>query len=259
VCGSDVHLYTRRRPSSDLDSADFVSIVLSAAGYEDVRGAQATHRLAPGTGAVIGEDAHFEFDIPVRYRKRILLVPTQALRDLGVGTVGDRTMLLSPQDACVALLGRYLESLSVMLPAMPPTGVRAARNAALQLVVGAIGEADGRRSDVASVSYAPALRTAMDRWIDEHVGDADLSPDVVAAAHAVSTRTVHRLFASAGETFGETVRARRLAGARDALLGTDLSVAAIAARWGFADASHLSRMFRRTYGQTPSAYRRAPK
>ncbi|NTW39478.1 MAG: helix-turn-helix domain-containing protein, partial [Cellulomonadaceae bacterium] len=35
----------------------------------------------------------------------------------------------------------------------------------------------------------------------------------------------------------------------------DESVTQIAARWTFTDAAHFSRMFKATYGVTPSSYR----
>jgi AraC-like DNA-binding protein len=95
----------------------------------------------------------------------------------------------------------------------------------------------------------------MDRWIDLHLRDANLTPDALAIAHAVSPRTVYRLFARDGETVGSVVRARRLSRARLDLRDAETTVSTIASRWGFADAGHFSRSFRKTYGVTPSEYR----
>jgi AraC-like DNA-binding protein len=51
----------------------------------------------------------------------------------------------------------------------------------------------------------------------------------------------------------------RIQGARDLLAGSDLTVAAVANRTGFADAPSLTKAFRRHVGQPPDAWRRAVK
>jgi len=55
---------------------------------------------------------------------------------------------------------------------------------------------------------------------------------------------------------GELVRLHRLAWARDRLRRSSLTVASIAAAAGFADQSHLTRLFRARYGISPAVYRR---
>ena len=56
---------------------------------------------------------------------------------------------------------------------------------------------------------------------------------------------------------GEWVRNRRLEFARQALLDPREPVAEVAFAAGFADQSHLTRLFRARFGLTPAAYRRA--
>ena len=70
-------------------------------------------------------------------------------------------------------------------------------------------------------------------------------------------RTVHRAFAATGDTVGSVVRRHRLAAARKDLVHTTQSVATIAYRWGFCDASHLGREFRREMSMSPGDYRDA--
>jgi AraC-like DNA-binding protein len=129
----------------------------------------------------------------------------------------------------------------------------AARNAALALVAGALC-AD---ADIGTQHATPALRAAMDTWIERHLRDPGLGPDSLAAAHTVSVRTVYRLFSQDGDTFGAVVRQRRLDHARQELASSDETISSIAARWGFADASHLSRSFKCAFGMSPRDYRAA--
>ena len=96
-------------------------------------------------------------------------------------------------------------------------------------------------------------------FIDQNLGDPRLSPKTVAAAHHVSLRHLQQLFADAGTAPATWIRRRRLERCRYAL--TDprerhRPIHVIAARWGFADHAHFSRLFRATYGASPSQYRR---
>lgn len=96
-------------------------------------------------------------------------------------------------------------------------------------------------------------------YVEAHLGDADLSPAWIAAAHFVSTRQLHKLFETEGVTVARFVRERRLERCRQDLADPrlrDHTVTSIALRWGLADAAHFSRLFREAYGCAPSEYRR---
>jgi AraC-like DNA-binding protein len=97
-------------------------------------------------------------------------------------------------------------------------------------------------------------------FVEQHLGDAGLSPATVAAAHHVSPRYLHRLFESQDTTVAAWIRHRRLERCRRDLADParfDEPVSAIAARWGLPDPAHFSRLFRRVYGTPPAEYRRA--
>jgi NAD(P)-dependent dehydrogenase (short-subunit alcohol dehydrogenase family) len=85
----------------------------------------------------------------------------------------------------------------------------------------------------------------------------DGAPGPSCSSHAVSVRTVYRLFERNGDTFRQVVRARKLDRARQELADGDHPVASIAARWGFADASHFSRSFKTAFGVSPREFRAA--
>lgn len=97
-------------------------------------------------------------------------------------------------------------------------------------------------------------------FIGWHLGDAELSPATLAAAHHISLRTLHRLFRdyAHGATVSSYIRHQRLARARNGLTDPRLvmqPVHAIAARWGFTRPADFTRAFRTRYGITPSEYR----
>ncbi|WP_075737152.1 AraC family transcriptional regulator [Streptomyces acidiscabies] len=97
-------------------------------------------------------------------------------------------------------------------------------------------------------------------FIHRHLGEAELSPATIAAAHHISLRTLHRVFQdhSHGATVASYIRDQRLARVRRDLADPRLSarpVHAVAARWGYPDAARFSRAFRNAYDSSPSEFR----
>ncbi|MEW2516422.1 AraC family transcriptional regulator [Streptomyces sp. NPDC046870] len=113
--------------------------------------------------------------------------------------------------------------------------------------------ARGRRPD----TRAPLMKDILD-FIDLRLSDTDLSPETIARAHHISVRYLHKLFREEGTTVGRLIQRRRLAECRRVLTlrsAENLTIAAVAHRWGFASPTHFSRVFRATYGMSPSAWR----
>lgn len=93
--------------------------------------------------------------------------------------------------------------------------------------------------------------------MEDCIGDSKLTVGDIARRLFLSPRQVQAAFTRRGTTVTAWLRTRRLAGARASLMDPQeaASVARIAQRWGFANASHFSRAFRQTYGCTPSRMR----
>jgi len=124
----------------------------------------------------------------------------------------------------------------------------AAVSAAIELL------ADAIRAD------APAGRPPwVSRIIDMIESDLARAPTLSQLAAEIGLHPAHfsRAFRkTCGETLGEYVRRRRVEQA-DLALGSDLSLAEIAAQAGFSDQAHFTRVFRRHFGVSPGARRRA--
>jgi AraC-like DNA-binding protein len=107
-----------------------------------------------------------------------------------------------------------------------------------------------------------AMHAHIHNWIRDNYADPEVSVAKVAAHFNLSTRYVHKVFASAGYgvTFREALQHERLEAAkrllRTASAGTG-SIAQVAYRCGFADPAYFGLVFRKKYGCSPGAYARA--
>lgn len=159
---------------------------------------------------------------------------------------------LSGGDGLGAIVGRMLRDLVTSPPELSSAGgVRLADEVA-ELVTTVAGE---RVSPTAPVRAADDLLRRVDAHIVEHLADPDLCPTGIAAAHFVSTRHLHRLFAHRGGTVAQQIQRLRLERGRRDLLDPRVSVTDVARRWGFTDLATFSRAFRGAYGMPPSEWR----
>jgi transcriptional regulator GlxA family with amidase domain len=94
------------------------------------------------------------------------------------------------------------------------------------------------------------------RFIDAHA-PAPLGVEQVAAACKVSRRSLEvRFRKETGRTVKEHLDRLRAGIAQDLLATSRLSIAQIAERLGFTDATNLSRMLRRVTGRSPREFRK---
>lgn len=111
----------------------------------------------------------------------------------------------------------------------------------------------------------PARQTIPDRrlkdvlrFIDIHLSDPKLSVTLVAKGCGISPRYISFLLQLHGVSFSTLVWERRLDLARSRLLSSKaevMSISEIAYSAGFKSGAHFSRMFKRRFEVSPSAYR----
>jgi AraC-like DNA-binding protein len=112
--------------------------------------------------------------------------------------------------------------------------------------------------DVSASRWSQMLLPRITSYVYKHLGDPDLTPASVAAAHFISTRSLHRMWAERGVSLAEWIRELRLSRCRRDLADpvlADESIATIAARWGLRNPAHFSRLYRAAYGCSPSDHR----
>jgi AraC-like DNA-binding protein len=232
-------------------------VLLTAfAGRQIVDTPQRTEVLRPGDVLIMSTHASAKIVVPEAVRKRTVRIPLAALAPFDTGPgVPDCLLLDAEQNPLASLAHGYLAGVGPQIDQMSPVEVEGARNALLVLTAGMIRAT--RATDVGETDFLPLLRRQLEEWIIDHLSLGAIRVRDLAAAHNVASRTVHRAFAATGDTVGSVVRAHRIAAARSDLVNTTSSIATIAHRWGFCDASHLGREFRRTFSMSPGDYRDA--
>lgn len=111
-------------------------------------------------------------------------------------------------------------------------------------------------------SRAPSSRGRMRQirqYIDEHITDADLTPEIIADKFGLSTRYLRKLFAAEGDSATRYIQRRRLEKSADKLtnlLWKEHSITDICYDSGFKSASHFTHAFKAHFGLTPKEYRK---
>ncbi|HUR76007.1 MAG TPA: helix-turn-helix domain-containing protein [Sporichthya sp.] len=212
--------------------------------------------LGPGDFAVYETDRPFSWDLGVAGEPWRLLVFTwpRAAVELADHESTDLTARhLSGADGFPSVVSRMLRDLAGNAPAIgsdPRHDVADLARRVAGLAVTAAGTALPRQLLPAEVG----LRARIERYMRANLADPALGPEGIAAAHFISTRHLHRLFAGGRRTVAQWLREERLERARRDLAAGHGGVAEISRRWGFSDPAVFSRTFKAAYGTAPSRY-----
>lgn len=215
--------------------------------------------LRPGDLSIYDTSRPYQLTFDDDFRTLVLMFP-HVLLDLPAEAMGHVTALRIPGDEGLGeLISPFLVKLADNLEALSgANGLRLVHNA-LDLVTTLF---NGELDQLIETGRDPHLLLLgrIHDYIEANLGDPGLSPGSIAAAHYISTRHLHDLFQELGTTVASSIRQRRLERCRrdlrDPVLA-DRPVTAIAARWGFTDAAHFSRIFRAAFGNSPTGYRSA--
>ncbi|MGH3489874.1 MAG: helix-turn-helix domain-containing protein, partial [Actinopolymorphaceae bacterium] len=160
-------------------------------------------------------------------------------------------------------VGALVSSLALQLPRHlddcgSSEGVRLG-SAVIDLLMVALATQMRRADTIEIGTRQQALLHRIHAFIEQRLGDPDLSPGTIASAHYISLRYLHKLFEAQDVTVAGWIRQRRLERCRRDLMDPTLRarpLSAIAGGWGFGSAVHFSRAFRAAYGVPPSEYRK---
>jgi len=184
--------------------------------------------------------------------KRTLIFPLERVLAMCPLISNVNTLPALRTDGATRLLVRYLDALAVEHSSLDGADATVAAEVALELFRAAVEPG----LPASRAARRQALRSDIRRYVRGRLQDPALDPELIARAHAMSVRTLHALFEETEESVAALVRRERLLRCREDLerpLGG--GVTEIAFRWGFRDAGHFSRIFKREFGLTPREVR----
>ncbi|WP_330248652.1 MULTISPECIES: helix-turn-helix domain-containing protein [unclassified Streptomyces] len=213
--------------------------------------------LRPGEFAVYESIAPYThlFDEGVDYRfirfpRAALALPDRLLRDITAVPLGS--------DNPVARLAfPYFSQLAITDDLHQGVHADAVVEPSIELLRAVLTSQHGN-SSLARAPLEATLSLRIAEYIRKHLADPDLSAARIAAAHGISVRHLYAVLSRSGISLGDWIRTHRLAECKRELAGPNgrlWTIAAVGRRWGFADATHFSKVFKQTYGITPRAWR----
>ncbi|MCA2187776.1 helix-turn-helix domain-containing protein [Nonomuraea cavernae] len=178
--------------------------------------------------------------LPQRDLRRLTMVPLPGAQGIG------------------ALSSHFMLQLARRLHEFTPSDTVRLSTLTLDVLIAALAGALDIHGTVSPETRRRALLAQIHAFIQQNLGDPTLTPGSVAAAHHISLRSLHKLFHTEGHTVAGWIRERRMLRCHRDLADPRLaaqSIAAIAARWGFANSAHFSQAFRSVYGLSPRQFR----
>jgi AraC-like DNA-binding protein len=215
-------------------------------------------RLEPGDAALKSSSDVGEHDFPGPTQYMTLRIPRRRLNGMAVKPEDTLARRIPANTEPLRLLVDYVETVLRKHHMASPQLRQLFTTHVHDLVALAVG-ATRETSDMAKLRGLAAARlSAIKSDIITGLGSERLDVAGIARGRGVTPRYVQMLFEAEGTTFTKYVLERRLNRARRKLIDPVFShwtISAIAFDAGFGDLSYFNRVFRRTFGATPSDIR----
>ncbi len=155
----------------------------------------------------------------------------------------------------------FVHSIMAQLASLGPEDLEQMEDALSTMLVASLAHKEEEEINLSTSMQLSHLRRIC-RTIEVRLTDPELSAVDIARSENLSVRYLQKLFASAGTTFGEYLKKRRLDRCRIDLSNKSLkhlTISELCFRWGFNDAANFSRAFHLEFGVSPKVYRSQPQ
>lgn len=256
---ADPHRAVRTPALARTSDGPFYKVSLQLSGAQRISQDDHEAVLLPGDLSIYDSSRPYALASIEPFRSLVLMFPRELL-PLPEGVVTALTgTRLSGSSGVARLVGRMLAPVADDLdPIGTSAGGRMARTA-IDLIATAMTEQLTETHDRGHTGHEHrTLALRVRAYIDAHLADPDLGPEMIAAAHFISLRHLQKVFKAEGETVTGRIRTRRLHRCAADLTNPAFAsqpVSSIGARWGFPDAAHFSRVFKACHGVSPVEYR----
>jgi AraC-like DNA-binding protein len=241
-----LHFWSRKPSHVRNDGQEVFIVSLIKRGGGELSQLGRTVRLNEGDLAIY--DCSAPFDYALHASTQLIKIPKRLLESKLANTRDLVVRKIERGDPLTAILGDLI-STTLTIKLSDGAGAVAAKRLSNALVDLLVSVYDLRRETVCEPSRP--LEKAM-RFARAHLDSNELTPETLAAAGAVSVRTLNRLFGGLGTTPMRWVWSQRLEASRTSLAqGEVASVTEAAFAHGFSELAHFSRSFKKAFGVTP--------
>jgi AraC-like DNA-binding protein len=259
ICSIESNATTvRRTPKQahdDLEPSLFLGLQVSGTSMVIQGDRQAV--LHPGDLALYDTTAPYTLLNDDGIHQHFFRIPIEDLA-LPATAISQVTALrLSPDRPVADLAATYFSRLAIDPHVYGMAGAESIGHPSIELVR-ALVTAQLSDPGLAREPLRATLQLQIIEYLRAHLGEHDLTAARIAANHHISVRHLYSVLAASGISLGDWVRDHRLEECRRELArprARAATIASIAHRWGFGDATHFGRAFREAYGMSPREWR----
>ncbi|SPF78171.1 helix-turn-helix domain-containing protein [Pseudoprimorskyibacter insulae] len=248
---STPHRAIRRQPQKDLC---FVSLQLAPTNCRF--NGRREHEFTSGSMLIYQASDAYELDFTGESESLVIAVPKSLLshRVSNLQTHLDEALHYDP--AKVSMIANLMRGILASDPNAPQAVEDSLAEALLNLLVATLFDCRDAVSSPATFG-AYAMLQRVRAYLNDNIDDPNLNPLGVAEALGITVSYLHKIFLQSQTTLMQYVLAERLERCRRDLAKLDGKdgISQVAYRWGFNDASHFSRSFRKRFGVSPREYR----
>lgn len=232
------------------DTARYIGVQITKSGHEQFCFGSEAITVGSGDLVIWTSDHPTAFTVTEKLHKVSLILPWSDIQErLPRGAQFNGTVIDS-RSGIGAVLFSHVDSLAGQLEVLGDNDHAAVRRATLELLAAAMCH----RVEAPPRGLAMRYLRQLQDYILAHLQDENLTPTRIAEANHMSPRYVHMLFAQIDVSVSTWIRIQRLERCREDLCSRtyrDTGIAEIAYAWGFNDATHFSRAFKRQFGINP--------
>lgn len=213
--------------------------------------------LPPGDLVLIDTQLEYSSRLPDGFQNYTVVLPVDFIHAWLPDPTAATGIQLPSRNGWGQVLSAYVNQLAATCGSRLPLQASILEDQLGALI--ALAASDGRGDGSGHKTAHLELRSRILDSIRQRCTDSCLTALDVAADARTSPRTLHRVLATAGETFGAHLIEARCAVAHRMLTSPQfdsLTIAEIGRRAGFVDTSHFSRTCRMRYGHPPAQLRR---
>lgn len=250
---SGVGSYRNPGNSANRDVADVIIIDYIRRGRDyGYNGAQAFNAMA-GDIVILEPARGLSFVADIHSSALTFVVPRRVLQEALGNSKQIYPRVLSGRTLAGRILGQAMKSTWSGLPEQTPADASAVSALLLGAIAGILRDTDNKHHDMV-VDHATL--GAICAYIERNLANPELSPDHLCKRFSCSRARLYRLFTPL-DGVANYIRRMRLERCYSALYSASrkINISDIAMEWGFGSVSHFNRIFRETYGVSPSEIR----